>query len=159
MKNTLEKINDDCDVIEQKDVRFLNIEKYNCQRKETNISKMPVEQSLESLTGMGLLAKKENVITELVSLRDKKRETYYEKFFARNGGLSDFRNVKWGVDGEGKDCGIRCNANIVLLEIGAKIPGLADGSRNEKQVTPIYLFSLKTLREWGVENLTCSHSS
>ena len=108
---------------------------------------MPVEQSLESLTGMGLLAKKENVITELVTLRDKKRETYYEKFFARNGGLSDFRNVKWGVDGEGKDCGIRCNANIVLMEIGAKIPGLADGSRIEKEVTPIYQFPLKALRK------------
>ena len=104
---------------------------------------------MESLTGMGLLPKKENVITELVSLRDKKRETYYDKFIARSGNLNDFRNVKWGLDGEGKDCGIRCNANIVLMEIGAKIPGLADGSRVEKEVTPIYTFPLKALGEWG----------
>merc|ERR1712030_202284 len=94
-----------------------------------------------------LLPKKENVITELVSLRDKKRETYYDKFLARSGNLNDFRNVKWGIDGEGKDCGIRCNANIVLLEIGAKIPGLADGSRDEKEVTPnstVFSFAIYT---------------
>merc|ERR1712030_157947 len=102
-----------------------------------------------------LLPKKENVITELVSLRDKKRETYYDKFIARSGNLNDFRNVKWGLDGEGKDCGFRCNANIVLLEIGAKIPALEHGSRNVNDVNQIYVFPLKTLREWGLDHLTC----
>ena len=117
------------------------------------------EQSIESLTGMGLLPKNKNIITELVSIRDKKRQTYYDKFLAGRNNLTDFRNVKWGLDGEGNDCGIRCNANIVLLEIGAKIPALADGSRGVKEITPIYVFPAKTLREWGVANLTCSHSS
>ena len=76
---------------------------------------MPGAQTIESLTGMGLLGKKDSVITELVTLRDEKRKTYFDKFYARSGTQNDFRNVKWGLDGDGKDCGIRCNANICLL--------------------------------------------
>ena len=101
---------------------------------------MPVGPTIESLTGMGLLGKKDSVITELVTLRDEKRKTYFDKFYGRSGALKDFKNVKWGLDGDPKDCGIRCNANIVLMEIGAKIPASEDGSRAEKQVTPIYHF-------------------
>ena len=99
------------------------------------------EQSIESLTAMGLMQKNKNITTELVSIRDTKRQTYYDKFMASRNNLTDFRSVKWGLDGEGKDCGIRCNGNIVLLEIGAKIP--AEGSSGVKEVAPIYVFPAK----------------
>ena len=57
---------------------------------------MPVGPTIESLTGMGLLGKKESVITELVTLRDEdKRKTYFDKFYARNGTVKELRNVKW----------------------------------------------------------------
>ena len=120
---------------------------------------MPVGPTIESLTGMGLLGKQDNVTTELITLRDEKRKNYFDKFYARNGKVQGFKNVKWGFDGDAKDCGYKCNANIVLIELGAKIPGLDDGSRLEKEVTPIYQFPLQVLGEWGLENLTCSHST
>ena len=110
--------------------------------------------TIESLTGMGLLGKQDNITTELITLRDEKRKTYFDKFYARNGGTQGFRNVRWGLDGDAKDCGYRCNANIVLIELGAKIPGLEDGSRLENEVTPIYQLPLQALGEWGLENLT-----
>ena len=56
---------------------------------------MPVGPTIESLTGMGLLGKKDSVITELITLRDEdKRKTYFDKFYARNGTVKELRNVK-----------------------------------------------------------------
>ena len=121
---------------------------------------MPVGPTIESLTGMGLLGKKDSIITELVTLRDEdKRQTYFNKFYARNGTVKELRNVKWGIDGAANSCGIRYNANIVLIEVGAKIPATEDGSRAENEITPIIRYPLQALGEWGLEFLTCSHST
>ena len=115
--------------------------------------------TIESLTGMGLLGKQDNITIELVSLRDIKRKNYFDKFYARNGRTQGFVDVRWGQDSDAKDCSYRCNANIVLIELGAKIPALEDGSRLAKEVSPIYQLPLKTLGEWGLDNLTCSQST
>ena len=105
----------------------------------------------ESLTGMGLLGKKDSIITETLFLRDDtKRKDYYDKFYAANGGVDKFKQVKWGVDSSPTSCGIRCNANIVLLQIGAKIPASADGTRPEKEIRPIIQYPLEALGEWEV---------
>ena len=114
----------------------------------------------ESLAGMGLLGKKESIITEVLSLRDDaKRKTYYDKFYATNGGVDKLKHVKWGTDSTPLACGIRCNANIVLLEIGAKIPASTNGLRAEKEIRPIIRYPLTALGEWGLEYLTCAHST
>ena len=105
---------------------------------------------MESLTAMWLMPKDANIPTELVSIRDTKRKTYYDKFMASRNNLTDFRSVKWGVDGEGHDCGIRCNGNIVLLEIGARIP--ASGNKGAKHVPPVYVYPAKSFKKWGVNN-------
>ena len=113
----------------------------------------------ESLTGMGLLGKKDSIITETLFLRDDtKRKAYYDKFYATYGGMDEFRQVKWGVDSAPTSCGIRCNANIVLLQIGARIPASEDGARAEKEIRPIIQYPLKAMGEWGIDYLTCSHS-
>ena len=97
----------------------------------------------ESLAGMGLLGKKESVITEVLFLRDDTlRKQYYDQFYAANGGVDEFKQVKWGLDSSPTSCGIRCNANIVLISIGAKIPANADGSRAEKEIRPIIQYPL-----------------
>ena len=80
------------------------------------------EQSLESLTAMRLMPRDPNIPTELVAVRDTKRKTYYDRFVASKNNSTNFRSVKWGLDGEGNDFDIRCNANIVLMEVGARIP-------------------------------------
>ena len=41
---------------------------------------MPVGPTIESLTGMGLLGKKDSVITELITLRDEKRKPTLTSF-------------------------------------------------------------------------------
>ena len=99
------------------------------------------EQSLESLTAMRLMPRDPNIPTELVAVRDAKRQTYYDRFMASRNNITDFRSVKWGVDGEGNDCEIRCNGNIVLLEVGARIP--VSGRQTAKNVTPVYVPSKK----------------
>ena len=51
----------------------------------------------ESLAGMGLLGKKESIITEVLYLRDDtKRTEYFNKFYAANGGVDELKQVKWG---------------------------------------------------------------
>ena len=83
-----------------------------------------VGPTIEKLTGMDLLGKKDSVKTEILYLRDDaKREEYYNKFKNHNKDVEELKQVKWGVDSSPTSCGIKCNANIVLMEIGAKIPG------------------------------------
>ena len=44
--------------------------------------------TIESLTGMGLLGKKDSIITEVLSLRDDtKRKAYFDKFCMAYGGV------------------------------------------------------------------------
>merc|ERR1712030_205963 len=121
------------------------------------ISLTMTEQSLESLTAMRLMPKDANIPTELVAVRDTRRKSYYDKFLASRNNLTDFRNVKWGVDGEGNDCGIRCNGNIVLLEVGARIP--VAGRQAAKNVSPVYVYPAESLKEWGIKQLSVAQSS
>ena len=114
------------------------------------------EQSLESLTAMRLMPRDPNIPTELVAVRDTKRQTYYDRFMASRNNITDFRSVKWGVDGEGNDCEIRCNGNIVLLEVGARIP---NGRQAAKNVDPVYVFPAKSLKDWGLKQLSVTQSS
>ena len=91
--------------------------------------------TIKNLKGMGLLGKKESVITEVLSLRDDtKRKTYFYNFCTAYGGIDKTKHVRWGWDSNPSACGIRCNANIVLMELGAKIPASTDGLRAEKEI-------------------------
>ena len=114
--------------------------------------------TIESLTGMGLLGKKDHIITEVLSLRDDtKRKAYFDKFCTAYGGIDKTKHVRWGWDSNPSACGIRCNANIVLMELGAKIP--AEGLRAEKEIRPTIRYPLTALGEWGIENLTVAQST
>ena len=114
----------------------------------------------ESLAGMGLHGKKESIITEILYLRDDtKRTEYFNQFHNSNATVDELKQIKWGIDSSPTYCGIRCNANIVLLSIGARIPAAADGVRPLKDINPIIQYPQKALGEWGIEYLTCSHST
>ena len=107
-----------------------------------------VGPTIEKLTGMGLLGKRDSIKTEILYLRDDaKREDYYNKFKNHNKDVEELKQVKWGIDSSPTSCGIRCNANIVLMQIGAKIPALENGSRPEKEVAPIIHYPLEALGE------------
>ena len=114
----------------------------------------------ESLAGIGLLGKKDSINTEILYLRDvAKRADYFTKFQTYNRDVEELKQVKWGLASSPTSCGIRCNANIVLLSVGAKIPASADGVRPLKEIDPVIQYPLTTLVEWGTEYLTCSHTT
>ena len=55
--------------------------------------------SAESLAGMGLLSKRESILTEFVSLReDAKRQAYYDKFIRAYASVEELNNVRWCTD-------------------------------------------------------------
>ena len=82
-----------------------------------------VGPSAEKLATMGLLEKKDSISTEIVYLReDEKRETYYNQFKDHNKDVESLAGVQWGRNSAPTSNGIRCNASIVLLSVGAKIP-------------------------------------
>ena len=91
--------------------------------------------SMENLTRMALLETTgEN--TEVLSLREEeKRKEYFDKFHVdRN---KHHKNAIWGI--ESKAAGsLKCNANLVLMQIGAKIPASTADNRQERDVEPIY---------------------
>ena len=118
-----------------------------------------VGPTIEKLTGMGLLGKRDSIKTEILYLRDDaKREDYFNKFKNHNKDVEELRQVKWGIDSSPTSCGIRCNANVVLMQVGAKIPQSADGTRVAKEVPPVIKYPMEALTEWGNEYLTSSHT-
>jgi hypothetical protein len=104
------------------------------------------------------MPKDPSIPTEIVAVRDTRRQSYYDKFLASKTNITDFRNVKWGVDDELNNCDIRCNGNIVLLEIGGRIPPKRSGL-SEKKVAPIYVYPAASLKEWGLKQLSVAQSS
>ena len=82
--------------------------------------------SMESLTKMALLETTgEN--TEILSLREEeKRQEYYDKFHIERN--KHHKNVAWGIDAKASGS-LRCNANIVLMQIAAKIPASPPDNR------------------------------
>ena len=72
--------------------------------------------------------------------------------------MDELKQVKWGIDSSPTSCGIRCNANVVLMQVGAKIPQSSDGTRVAKEVPPVIQYPMEALSEWGNEYLTSSHT-
>ena len=108
------------------------------------------DPSMESLTRMALLETTgEN--TEVLSLREEvKRKEYFDKFHVdRN---KHHKNAIWGIESKATGA-LRCNGNVVLLQIGAKIPASTADNRRERDVAPIYTLPRKTLGAWGIDNL------
>ena len=100
--------------------------------------------SEESLAGMGLLSKRESVMTEFISLReDTKRRAYYDKFSTAYSSVEELNNVRWCTDSTPANVTSRCNGNIVLLEIGARVP--AAGDRRENTIPSVIVYPKKAL--------------
>ena len=116
-----------------------------------------VGPSVEKLATMGLLEKKESMSTEVVYLReDEKRQTYFDQFKDHNEGVEGLAGVQWGRDSTPTSNGLRCNASVVLMSVGAKIPEL--GARQAKDIPPSLQYPMTALAEWGEEYLTAAHT-
>ena len=110
---------------------------------------------MENLARMALLdTTGEN--TEILSLREEeKRKDYHDKFHIERN--KHHKNATWGI--ENKAAGLlKCNGNLVLMQIAAKIPASPTDNRLERDVAPIYTLPRKTLGAWGIDNLR-SHAS
>ena len=83
-----------------------------------------VVPTAEKLASMGLLKKKESISTEVLFLRhDAKRKDYLDRLQAENADMEGIDGM-WGCDSSPTANGLRCNANCVLVSVGARIPEL-----------------------------------
>ena len=106
------------------------------------------EPSAESLAEMGLLSRKRTIQTKIIGLRDdSKRKSYHDKFQSLYGSVDDLCNVKWSMDAAPTSVAARCNGNLILLEIGAKVP--PEGDRQVKTIPTILVLPRKALGEWS----------
>ena len=107
-----------------------------------------VAPTTEKLATMGLLEKKESISTEVLYLRDDvKRKEYFDKFKLQNAEMEGVNGIQWGQDSAPTANGLRCNANLVLISIGAKIPEL--GTRQAKDIAPTFQYPMEAITEWG----------
>ena len=79
--------------------------------------------SASELLEMGLLEKKPIINTEVVFLRNlTRRANLFTTFGTDNAGDDDMAGVEWGREAVTNTNGIRCNANVILAIVGARIP-------------------------------------
>ena len=97
--------------------------------------------SASNLLGMGLLEKKTGINTEIVFLRNTaRRSDLFTAFGEHNPGDDSIAGVEWARENTPTSNGIRCNANIVLASVGAKIS--ASGSVLAKEIEPKLQFPM-----------------
>ena len=110
-----------------------------------------VGPTAEKLATMGLLEKKESINTEIVFLRDE----LFTQFKDHNKDVESAAGVEWGRENNPTSKGIRCNTNIVLVSVGARIPEA--GARVAKDIPPKLQYPKTAMAEWGGKFLTSSH--
>ena len=116
-----------------------------------------VAPTAEKLATMGLLEKKESISTEVLYLRDDaKRKDYLERFHTQNANMEGVHGIQWGVDSKPTANGLRCNANCVLISVGARIPELE--TREAKDIPPTFQYPMEAISDWGEEHLTAAHT-
>ena len=108
-----------------------------------------MEPTMENLAKMDLVAS-EDENTEAVSVRDEERRKFYYTQFHHGTRNKKFKNAIWGIE-YGAKGNIKCNGNVVLMQVGATIPAVT--GRAEKDVEPIYILPTKTLGAWSIDHL------
>ena len=63
---------------------------------------------------------------------------------------------KWAIENNPTANGIRCNANVVLANVGAKIPN-SNNPNNTTMIGPVLVFPKEALANLGSNYLTTSH--
>ena len=105
---------------------------------------------------MGLMEKNPSVATKTVFLRNTARRTkLYDDFTEATKDDDTMNGVEWGKDAVAAKDGVKCNANIVLCNVGAKIP--ATGTAEAVNIAPKLQFPKKAFAEWGKDYLTSVH--
>jgi len=93
-----------------------------------------MEPTMENLAKMDLVAS-EDENTEAVSVRDEEKRKFYYTQFHHGTRNKKFKNAIWGIE-YGAKGNIKCNGNVVLMQVGATIPAVT--GRAERDVEPIY---------------------
>ena len=88
---------------------------------------MAEEYSKAELMRMGLLEKRPGITIEKVMLRvspigNNRRAQLLQKFQTDTTGNDDMFGVEWAVENNPTANGIRCNANVIIASVGARIP-------------------------------------
>ena len=88
---------------------------------------MAEEFSTAELLKMGLLEKRTSISIEKVMLRvsnggNNRRAQFLQKFQTDKAGIDEMFGVEWAVENAPTAIGIRCNGNVILASVGARIP-------------------------------------
>ena len=108
-----------------------------------------MEPTAENLAKMDLVAS-EDENTEAISIRDEERRRFLYTQFHHGTRNKKYKNAIWGIE-YGAKGNIKCNGNVVLMQVGATIPGVQ--GRPDKDVEPIYILPTKELGAWSIEHL------
>ena len=79
----------------------------------------------------------------------------YSDFIEATEGDDTMNGVEWGRDPIAAKDGVKCNANIVLCSVGAKIPKTSTAPA--VNIVPKLQLPKKALAEWGKDFLTSVH--
>ena len=116
------------------------------------------EPTAVALAEMGLLSRSEAIQTTIVGIGDHvRRRAYLDKFTEKNKDVKILCNVKWSADTGPTQAACRCNANLVLLELGAR--AAPEGQRQAINIPNTYILPRKALGDWSKLHLKATYSN
>ena len=118
---------------------------------------MAEEHSTAELMRMGLLEKRmsntiEKVMPRVPTVGNNRRAQLLQKIQTDTVGNDDMFGVEWAVENNPTANGIRCNGNVVISSVGARIPNSANPA-NPTIIDPVLVFLKEALAKWGKEYL------
>ena len=115
------------------------------------------EPTAVALAEMGLLSRASTIQTTIVGIGDHvRRRAILDKFINKHKDDPMMCNVMWSADNNLAIAPSRCNGNLVLLEMGARVS--QSGAQQAIDIPNIYILPRKALGEWSQKYLKVAHS-
>ena len=116
---------------------------------------------MQSSRGLACWKKRPSISIERVMLRvpsagNNRRAQLLEMFQTDSTGKDAIFGVEWAIENNPTANGIRCNANIVIGSVGARIPN-SNNPANPTVIDTVLVFPKEVQGSWGNKYLTTSH--
>ena len=110
-----------------------------------------------ALAEMGLLSRAPTIQTTIIGIGDHgRRKTILDKFTDRHKDDPVMCNVLWSADDNLAKAPSRCNGNLVLLALGAKVN--QNGDQPAIEIPNVYVLPREALGKWSQKYLKVTHS-
>ena len=115
------------------------------------------EPTRVALEEMGLLSKSPTIQTTIIGIADQqRRKIILEKFTYRYKDDTEMCNVLWSADDNLKEAPSRCNGNLVLIALGAKVN--QNGDQPAIEIPNVYILPREAIGNWSKKHLKVTHS-